>query len=196
MKLFRMILLIATAGALLSGCTGQTKRLSPDELSDIELGTGLTSQDFRSVSQRMARSLVGLVQIQNATTPPKVAFFSVANRSNEYIDGDMFLNKMRTQLIKHAQGRIVFLDRAIIAIIEKENRDKLRGKRTASGERTPYGADFFLTGTIESIDQVAGAGHTTYLRLSFRLTDAGSSAIVWEDEYEIKKHATTGIMYR
>ncbi len=189
------VLVVVLAG-LLAGCTGQTKRLAPDELSDIEMGTGLTSQDFRSIAQRMARSMVTLAQIQNATTPPKVAFVTVANRSNEYIDGDAFLNKMRTQLIKHAQGRVLFLDRAIIAAIEKENRDKSRGKRTTSGEKIPSGADFFLTGVIESIDKVAGAGRTTYLRISFRLTDAASSVIVWEDDYEIKKHSTAGLMYR
>ena len=189
------VLVVVLAGVF-AGCTGQTKRLAPDELSDIEMGTGLTSQDFRSIAQRMARSMVTLAQIQNATTPPKVAFVTVANRSNEYIDGDAFLNKMRTQLIKHAQGRVLFLDRAIIAAIEKENRDKSRGKRTTSGEKIPSGADFFLTGVIESIDKVAGAGRTTYLRISFRLTDAASSVIVWEDDYEIKKHSTAGLMYR
>ncbi len=190
------IVLGVFAAALWSGCTGETKRMDPDQMSEVELGTGLTSQDFRSISQRMARSLVQLPQIQSATTPPKVAFSQVINNSNDYIDGDAFLRKMRTELIKNAEGRVVFLDRAIIDQIEKENRDKARGKRTASGEQTPMGADFFLTGTIDSIDKVAGAGRTEYLRLSFRLTDAGSSAVVWEDEYEIKKHSTTGIMYR
>jgi PBP1b-binding outer membrane lipoprotein LpoB len=191
-----MVLLATVAAVMMAGCTGETKRLAPDELSDIEIGTGLSSQDFRSVSQRMARSLITLEQIQNATTPPKMAFVSVANNSNEIIDGDAFLNKMRTELIKHSRGRIAFLDRALIAQIEKENRNKGLGKRTTSGEKPLLGADFFLTGTIESIDRVSGAGHTTYLRLSFRLTDAGSSAIVWEDDYEFKKHATAGLMYR
>ncbi len=194
-RMIGLVLLAALAG-LTVGCTGRTKRLAPDELSDIEIGTSLSSQDFRSVCQRMARSLIQLEQIQNATTPPKVAFAEVTNNSNEYVDGDAFLNKMRTQLIKNARGKIVFLDRTLISAIEKENRDKDRGKRTTSGEQTPLGADFFLTGVIESLDKVAGAGHTTYLRLSFRLTDAGSSAIVWEDDYEFKKHATKGIMDR
>jgi PBP1b-binding outer membrane lipoprotein LpoB len=179
-----------------SGCTGETKRMDPDQMSDIEFGTGITSQDFRSISQRMARSLVQLPQIQNATTPPKIAFSQVINNSNDYIDGDAFLRKMRTELVKNAEGRMVFLDRAIIDEIERENRDKARGKRTASGEQIPLGADFFLTGAIDSIDRVAGAGRTQYLRLSFRLTDAGTAAVVWEDEYEIKKHSTTGVMYR
>jgi PBP1b-binding outer membrane lipoprotein LpoB len=181
---------------VLVGCTGPSKRMDPDQLSDEDYGTGITSQDYRSISQRMARSLVQLPQIQNAKEPPKVAFAQVTNNSNEFIEGDAFLRKMRTELIKNAEGRIVFLDRAIIDQIEKENRDKTRGKRTSSGEQTPLGADFFLTGTIDSIDRVAGSGRTQYLRLSFRLTDASGSAVVWEDEYEIKKHSTTGLMYR
>lgn len=189
-------LLVAVAAVLAGGCTGETKRMDPDQMSDIEFGTGITSQDFRSISQRMARSLVQLAQIQNATTPPKIAFSQVVNNSNDYVDGDAFLRKMRTELIKNAEGRMVFLDRAIIDEIERENREKARGKRTAAGEQIPLGADFFLTGAIDSIDRVAGAGRTQYLRLSFRLTDAGSSAVVWEDEYEIKKHSTTGVMYR
>jgi PBP1b-binding outer membrane lipoprotein LpoB len=179
-----------------SGCTGKTKRMDLDQGSDADFGTGVNSQDFRSISQRMARSMVQLPQIQNAKTPPKVAFSQVINNSNDLIDGDAFLRKMRTELIKNSEGRIVFLDRAIIDEVERENRDKDRGRRTTAGNQTPLGADFFLTGTIDSIDKVAGGGRTTYMRLSFRLTDASNSAVVWEDEYEMKKHSTTGIMRR
>jgi PBP1b-binding outer membrane lipoprotein LpoB len=188
---------VLTVGlSILAGCTGKTKRMSPDEGSEIEVGTGISSQDLRSVAQRMARSMIVLPQIQNAKTPPKIAFVSVQNESNEYINGDVFLNKMRTQLIRNAGGRMVFLDRAITKSIQQENRQKGSGQITSARKQTRMGADFFLTGVIESLDKVAGKGHTTYTRLSFRLTDAGSSVIIWEDEYEIKKHSTTGLMYR
>jgi len=192
----RLLTLSVFCLTLSIGCTSNTKMMDPDQSSDIEYGTGLTSQDFRSISGRMARSLVTLPQIQNATTPPKVAFVSVSNESSDYVDGDSFLRKMRTELIKHAQGRIVFLDRAIDEAVKKENKDKARGRRTSSGEQVPLGADFFLTGVIESIDKVTDAGRTGYRRYSFRLTEAGSSAIAWEDDYEIKKHSTVGAMYR
>lgn len=196
-KLLRMVAIAAFAAlASQGGCTGKTHHMDLDQGSDEELGTGITSQDFRSISQRMARDLITIPRIQSAGTAPKVAFSTVVNNSNEYLDGDAFLRKMRTELVRNSGERIVFLDRAITPDIEKEKRDKERGKRTASGEEIPLGADFFLTGTIDSIDKVAGGGRTTYWRFSFRLTDAATSAIVWENEYEIKKHATTGIMYR
>jgi hypothetical protein len=114
----------------------------------------------------------------------------VANNSNESLDGDAFLRNMRTELIRNSQNKVVFLDRAIIDEVEREKRDKDRGKRTARGNEIPLGADFFLTGTIDSIDKSAGGSKSTYWRFSFRLTDAATSAIVWENGYEIKKRSS------
>ena len=139
---------------------------------------------------------MGIQQIQNASVPPKITFVSFQNNSDSYIDGNKFLNRMRTDLIKHCQGKIVFLDRAVIKEIEKENRDKLSGKRTsAPQEVTPYGVDFFLTGMVDSITNVAGHNKTIYRRFSFRLTDAASSAIIWEDDYEIKRFSHLSSVY-
>lgn len=180
---------------VMAGCTSQTKRIHVDDTTD-EWGSGPTSQDFRSMGQLMARSLIMLPQIQHATSPPKIAFVGVTNNSNEYIDGDLVLKQMRTHLIKNANGRIVFLDRDVLQQIEHENRAKARGKLTTSSEHTPYGADFYLTGDIDSVDRPTSKGHTSYMRFSFRLTDAGTSAILWEDDYEMKKNVALGIMYK
>jgi len=198
-RLSHGILALATtalACILVGGCAGETKRLDPDALSEQEVGTGLTSQDFRSVCERMARSLVQVPQIQQASTPPRVTIQSVENRTNEYIDTDEFAHRMRTLLVKHAEGRVVFLDRSFAAEIDQENRDKERGRLSTSGRQEQSGADYFLTGQFGSIDKVAGRGMTTYWRLSFRLTDAATSVIIWEDDYEIKKSSTISTVYQ
>lgn len=187
--------LVVPIVVVLLGCTGHTKRVDPDALSEAEVGTGLTSQDFRSVCQRMARSLMNVAEIQNAAEPPLVAIAPVANDSNDYIDGTEFARKMRTELIKHAEGRVRFLDRELARRIDDENRDKRRGKVTGGEETTRHGADFFLTGRIAAIDRVVGGGSTAYYRLSFRLTDAANSVIVWEDDYEIKKQSVVADVY-
>lgn len=180
-----------------AGCTtSETKRVDPDALSESETGTGVSSQDFRSVCERMARSLITCPQIQNTATPPKVALFRVENNTNDYVEADAFTHKMRTLLIKHSEGKIIFIDRDMTDTIEKEQRDKRRGKITSAGDTDRLGADFFLTGRLDSIDHAAGAGVTSYYRFGFRLTDAGTSAIVWEDEYEIKKASRRGDVYR
>ncbi len=195
-KLWVLLCAAGLAAAGLGCATSETKRVDPDALTEMETGTGLSSQDFRSVCERMARSLITRPEIQNASTPPKVALFRVANNTNDYIEGDAFTRKMRTLLTKHCEGKIVFIDRELTEAIEKEQRDKRRGKITSAGDADRLGADFFLTGEIDAIDRSAGGGMTTYYRFSFRLTNAGTSAIPWEDEYEFKKASKRGDVYR
>src|SRR3972149_953235 len=72
---------VATVG--LFGCAGETKRVDPDALTEAEVGTGLSSQDFRSVCERMARSIVQLPQVQNASVPPKVVLTEVQNETDD-----------------------------------------------------------------------------------------------------------------
>lgn len=126
-------------------------------------------------------------EIHDAAEPPLVAIAPVVNDSNDYIDGTEFARKIRTELIKHGEGRIHFVDRELTRAVDAENRDKRLGRITGEDETVRHGADFFLTGRIASIDRVVGGGATTYYRLSFRLTNARTSVIVWEDDYEIKK---------
>ena len=126
----RRFWLIVPILVVLVGCAGRTKRVDPDALAEKEAGTGLTSQDFRSVCQRMARSLLNVPEIQHAAEPPLVAIAPVVNDSNDYIDGTEFARKIRTELIKYAEGRVRFLDRELTRRIDDENRDKRRGKIT------------------------------------------------------------------
>ena len=68
--------------------------------------------------------------------------------------------------------------------IQEERKAKRDGERTASKSVNVYGADYFLTGKIFSDTQVQGGKRYTFARYAFRLTDAETSAIVWENEYE------------
>ena len=180
---------------LLAGCTGTTRRVEVGRelVSDP---TSISVQDFETVSQNMARSMIVLPQIQNASEPPTIAFLSVENRSNHYIDKKAFLEKMRTLLIKHSGGRMVFLDRHHLESLKREKQAKEAGELTSSGATQFLGADFFLTGVISSINRAGGSEKTVFRRFAFRLTDARTSAIVWEDEYETQFYQRRGLMYR
>lgn len=183
----------------LAGCTGETKRVDPDALTEAEVGTGLSSQDFRSVCERMARSIVQLPQIQQASAPPKVVVTEVENETDDpLLRADNFTHKIRTRLIEDAGGKIVFIDRddSMTEKVKQENRDKERGTIAGGAPGVREGADFFLAGRIENMRAIAGAGETGYYRLSFRLTDAVSQVIVWEKEYELKKFSKRGSVYR
>ena len=115
----------------------------------------------------------------------------------EFLDDKMFLEMIRTNLIKYSDGKYVFLDRDISEEIERERQDKRSGERQAAGElRQKYGADYFLTGTISAIDRFEGTLRTVYTRYAFRLVDAETEVVVWEDSYETKKTGKTPVHQR
>lgn len=191
----RIVALWCAVMLLAAGCSGETRRMEVgrEVVSDP---TSISVQDYETVAQNMARSLISLPQIQSASKPPTIAFQTVVNRSNDYIDGPAFLEKMRTLLIKNSGGKMVFLDRQHLDELKAERDAKEAGDLTSSGETKLYGADFFLTGVISSVNAAGGSEKTVFRRYSFRLTDARTSAIIWEDEYESQVYAKRGMMYR
>ena len=58
------------------------------------------------------------------------------------------------------------------------------------------GADYFLTGKLEGLATRTSQGTGDYILYAFRLTDARTSRIVWEDSYEIKKQGLEDAAYR
>ena len=197
MKRMREPAFAAAIAALIAlpGCTGTTRRVEVGRelVSDP---TSIAVQDFETIAQKMARSLISLPQIQNAESPPTIAFLSVENRSNDYIDKKAFLEKIRTLLIKHSAGKVVFLDRHNLEKMREEADAKEAGDLTASRDSQFFGADYFLTGVISSINAAGGSEKTVFRRFAFRLADAYTSAIVWEDEYETQIYHRRGVIYR
>lgn len=178
---------------LLAGCAGpRVERMDVDAPSPIA-DTTTDSQDLRTIAQRMARGIVTVQQVSQADSPPRVAFLEINNRTNQIIDKEIFLNSIRTLLIQHSGGKVIFLDRARINQIVAERELKRKGIVGASERKTLSGVDFFLTGELNAIDKVEGKTRATYTRYSFRLTDAESSDIIWEDAYEMKKVTQRGI---
>jgi hypothetical protein len=178
-----------------AGCSGTTGRMDVDSEDDAAAGA-IGSKDFRAVCFEMAQSMVQLPQIQRAANPPTIAFVEMVNNSDELMDADAFLYKIRTELIKNSGGRMLFLDRDVIDRIKAERRDKERGVVTSSSDRPMYGADFFMSGRIEGLRRTRGQRETEYIRVSVRLTDVQSSAIVWENDYEFKKVFIAGVYDR
>jgi PBP1b-binding outer membrane lipoprotein LpoB len=186
------VLLLALAVGACAGPVSQ--RVDPD--SPTPFGDTTTdSQDLRTVAQRMARSMITIPQIAGAASPPRIAFLEVSNRTNQIIDKEIFLNSIRTLLIQNSGGKVIFLDRARIGAILAERelkRKQLVGTSTPEG-KILSGVDFFLTGELNALDKVEGAARLTYTRYSFRLTDAESSDIIWEDAYEVRKLGRRGV---
>ena len=193
--------------ALVAGCassgvknpsgTGVT-RLNADEQGFVA-GTGVESQDLVAVSDKMARSILGVPQIANAAMPPIVVLDPVENKTRFPINKDIFLTRIRSELNKKSMGKVTFLARDRMAALEKERNLKREGAVTANSDPNVQefkGADYFLTGSLEGLSTRTKAGTSDYILYAFQLIDARTSAIVWEDNAEIKKQGLEDAAYR
>src|SRR3954470_12431925 len=172
--------------------------MRPDERGFVA-GTGIESQDLVTVTDKMARSILGIPQIARAQVPPSIVLDPVVNNTRFPINKDMFLTRIRVMLNSKAAGQVSFLDREMMKTLERERELKRSGQVTASADPNVVefgGADYFLTGKLEGTTTRAAAGISDYVLYTFRLTDARTSRIVWEDFAEIKKQGLEDAAYR
>ena len=198
----------ATSAFFLGGCeTTQgvknpsgvpVTEMRPDEKGFVQ-GTGVESQDLVSVTDKMSRSILAIPEISRAQTKPRIVLDPVVNNTRFPINKDIFLTRIRTQLNSKATGRVSFLDREMMKTLERERALKQAGQVTASSDPNVVefrGADYFLTGKLDGLTTRTSAGTSDYVLYSFRLTDARTSEIVWEDSAEIKKQGLEDAAYR
>ncbi len=196
-----------TLAALVAGCASSgvknpsgigVTRMNADEQGFVA-GTGVESQDLVAVTDKMARSILGIPQIANAPTPPIIVLDPVDNQTRFPINKDIFLTRIRTQLNSKSAGKVTFLARDRMAALEKERNLKREGAVTASSDPAKQeflGANYFLTGTLQGLSTRTKAGTSDYILYAFQLIDARTSAIVWEDSAEIKKQGLEDAAYR
>ncbi len=199
---------LAASSAFLAGCATTAgvqnpsgvpvTEMRPDERGFVA-GTGIESQDLVSVTDKMARSILGIPQIARAQVPPSIVLDPVVNNTRFPINKDMFLTRIRVMLNSKAAGQVSFLDREMMKTLERERELKRSGQVTASADPNVVefgGADYFLTGKLEGNTTKAAAGISDYVLYTFRLTDARTSRIVWEDFAEVKKQGLEDAAYR
>ena len=201
------IAVAAAVTAFLAGCASEgvknpngvaVTQMNPDEQGFVA-GTGVESQDLVTVTDKMARSILAIPEIANAKSTPRIVLDPVLNNTRFPINKDIFISRIRIQLNQKAAGKVRFLDREMMKTLENERALKQSGQVTASSDPNVVefrGADYFLTGKLEGITTKTSSGVSDYILYSFRLTDARTSEIVWEDSSEIKKQGLEDAAYR
>jgi len=193
--------------ALLAGCASSGVK-NPSGIGVTEMradekgfvaGTGMESQDLVAVTDKMARSILDTSRIKSAQSPPVIVLDPVANETRFPINKDMFLTRIRLMLNSKSAGKVQFLARDRMAALEHERDLKRSGQVTSGSDPNVAefkGADFFLTGKLQSLTTRNSRGISDYVLYSFQLVDARTSAIIWEDGAEIKKQGLEDAAYR
>ena len=198
---------LAAATALMTGCASSgvknpsgvpVTQMTADEQGFVT-GTGIESQDIVTVADKMARGILGVPEIANAKSPPRVVLLPVKNETRFPINKDIFLDEIQALLNEKALGKVRFLARERMVELEQERALKQSGHVTSSTDPTLTqfkGADFMLTGKLVGQSTKTAAGTSDYVLYSFTLIDPNTSEVIWQGSHRIKKQGLEDATYR
>lgn len=166
-------------------------------------GVGVESQDVVSMTDRMVRDILSNPQIAGRAAAPRIIIDSeyFSNDSSSRINKNMITDRLRIELNRAAQGRLVFVARHYGDMVAREREAKRAGEHDAGTIRTTRaraGGDFRLGGRITSLDANSAASGTLsrYHQISFELVDLEYETIAWSGMFEFKKEAQDDVLYR
>lgn len=166
-------------------------------------GIGLESQDLVSMTDRMMRDMLANPMLANRSTPARVIVDSefFRNESSSRINKNSITDRLRVELNRAANGRMVFVGRHYSDMVESERALKRSGvtdSGTIRQTQATAGADFRLGGRITSLDAMdTQSGEASrYHQVIFEMVDLEYGTIVWSGMYEMRKSAQDDIIYR
>lgn len=200
------VLLAALYGCASSGVEnvrGQPSTYIDPQGSGAVSGTGIESQDIIAMTDEMMRDLLSSRVIAGRDTPPRIFLDSslIRNESSQPINVNLLTERLRSQLIRASEGRIVFVARDSAEAIEEERqlaREGVVDGGTIRQAERQAGVDFRMRGRIMSQDAVDQRSQMRdrYNLINFELMDMELGTIVWSGMYEMRRASQDHILYR
>ncbi len=194
----RLVMLRAAVAAVAlvtaAGCATRVERLQASQVTD--LSGAWNDTDSRLVSEEMINDSLSRAWLQDwyrahSNKRPAVIVGTVRNLSHEHINVNTFTSAMERALIN--SGKVDFVaSRTERKDIREERKDQdinaREDTRKAMGQE--LGADYMLTGTINTIVDPSGSTQVRYYQVNMSLISLADNRIVWVGQKEIKKEVT------
>ena len=208
----KFIPVVVLGAAFLTGCAAPNldnsagRRVMYQDVaspSATVAGVGVESQDVVSMTDKMVRDILSNPQIAGRATAPRVIVDSeyFSNDSSSRMNKNAITDRLRVELNRASNGRLVFVARHYGNMVEKEREAKRSGQADRGTIRTTKaqaGGDFRLGGRITSMDaaSTSNGNVSRYHQITFELIDLEYGTIVWSGMYEFKKEARDDVIYR
>jgi uncharacterized protein (TIGR02722 family) len=174
-----------------SACSTTVERLDLSEPKD--LSGAWNDTDSRLVSEEMIRDSLSRAWLQEwpGGRKPAIIVGEVRNLSHEHINVNTFTLDVERALIN--SGKVDFVaTKTERREIREERKDQdihaREDTRKAMGKE--LGADFILTGTINTIVDPSGSTQVRYYQVNMTLTSLTDNRKVWVGQKEIRKLVT------
>ncbi|MCQ2096467.1 MAG: penicillin-binding protein activator LpoB [Fibrobacter sp.] len=189
-KLFCLLALGLSLCMVACGSSSGVKRI--DENSTTDLSGKWNDTDSRLVAEEMITDCLNSGKIKKMAAEmgktPTVVIGKVRNKSHEHISVETFIKDME---------RVIINDGSLDFVASGKERDALREevmnqRGNATDETTKElgmetGADWMLTGSINTIIDQEGGKSVIFYQIDLELTDLQSHKKIWIGDKKIKK---------
>ena len=191
---------VGLIGLFLTACAGTRDTRVDVEAPDTVTGTGLQSQDIRTMAVQMAADIKAAGVLAPTRDGERATFYiyEIENRSSDTIDRQIILLDLRAELFDAFGRQVRMLDRSPSAgdLADAERRMKERGEVSGTVDRQIAGSDFVLKGIMTSRDRQAGDLKSSYIQVTFELTDLTTQELVWTRNYRMKTESERSVINR
>ncbi|HKK55765.1 penicillin-binding protein activator LpoB [Marinobacter sp.] len=184
------IWMVVFATLLLGGCSTSVERVDSD--TTIDLSGAWNDSDSRLVAEEMIQDALSRPWISDFTSRtgerPAVIVGTIRNLSHEHINLKTFVADIERELVN--SGRVDF-------VAAKTERGEIRDERldqdlnARDDTRNPagqeLGADFMLTGQINTIIDAEGNQQVRFYQVDLTLISMADNRKVWLGQKKIKK---------
>lgn len=183
-------LLVPLAG----GCSSYSvQRVSVDTEGGVT--SRWTDTDARLTAKTLIRKALDTPWLTNFQEKhgrrPVVELGQMINRSDQHINTRIFLNHFQDELINSGKVRFVTASEAHRRALQEEREYQMKHARssTVHGPGQQTGADYLLTGSINSYVARRGGKTVRFYETHLKAIDLSTNEIIWGTEYRVKKIA-------
>tara|TARA_Y100000034_G_scaffold21404_1_gene24648 strand:- start:3602 stop:4228 length:627 start_codon:yes stop_codon:yes gene_type:complete len=184
--------LLLSGTLLLSGCQS-TKIERVDSNQEIALSDNWNAKDSQLVAEAMVNDMLTFPWVSDHlkyhSSKPAIIIQSVRNKSHQHIAVDTFLNDLKRAILRTGQADFVANSSIRNEIREERKDQELNASIETQNEMgQELGADYALSGSINSFVDEQDGQRVTFYQVDLRLIDMTSNREVWNGQKKIQKH--------
>lgn len=187
----KKLLLVFFALPLLFACSPSVKRVETNLVKDVSGGWNDT--DAQMVAQEMITDCLQGGWYNRYLThkgkEPVVIVGTVTNNTMEHINTGVFVEEIQRALINSAKVDFVAssTERGEIRT-ERLEQDEFASEATRKAFGKEVGADFMLSGVLNSVVDKSGSKALVFYQVNMKLINIETNQIVWNGQKQIKKY--------
>ena len=187
----KQIILALFIVPLFFACAPSVKRVETNLVKDVSGGWNDT--DAQMVAQEMITDCLqaGWYNrfLMRKGKEPTVIVGTVTNNTMEHINTGVFIEEMQRALINSSKVDFVAssAERGEVRT-ERLEQDEFASEETRKAFGKEIGADFMLSGVLNSVVDKSGSKALVYYQVNLKLINLETNQIVWNGQKKIKKY--------